>query len=40
MVKMVEILLVIEASEDTIAATKAAKTKPLMPTGNIAIIDG
>ena len=33
MVKIVETLFVIDASEDTIAATKAAKIIPLRPTG-------
>ncbi len=30
---MVDVLLIIEASDDTIAATRAAKARPLTPTG-------
>lgn len=33
MVKMVEVLLSMLASEDTMAATSAAKATPLMPVG-------
>ena len=33
-VKMVAILLIIEARDETIAANRAAKTKPFRPTGS------
>jgi hypothetical protein len=35
MVKMVDVLFAIEASEDTIAAVKAAKASPFNPVGRI-----
>ena len=34
MVKIVEILFVMEAKDDTMAASKAANTNPLMPIGS------
>jgi hypothetical protein len=35
MVKMVEVLFAIEASEETIAAVNAAKASPFNPVGSI-----
>ena len=39
-VKMVEMLLVIDANDETMAASNAAKTNPLIPIGNIVIACG
>ena len=39
-VKMVEMLLHIDAREETIAASSAAKTRPLIPSGSKFIADG
>ena len=39
-VKIVEMLLHIDAREETIAANRAAKTKPLIPTGRRVMAEG
>ncbi len=39
-VKMVEMLLVIDASEETIAAISAAKTNPFRPAGSSFMTSG
>ena len=39
-VKIVEMLFIIDANEEIIAASNAAKTSPLIPEGNIVIAAG